>query len=561
MVLMNRKLFRKALIVTGLLILIVLLRYWTDNGSEEVRPASIIRSAFYILLFSLWGMSLHWRIIHPRVRFYLVGSASMMVFWMIIRSLKWFVADTPFEIRYLWYFFYIPMLILPLFFFLIAMSLGKPERYSFPSWTKLLYLVTAVLLFLVLTNDFTEWMFRFPDTMPRTDEVYTYGPLAAIVLGWESLLFGSAVLLLIHKRRVPGMKAAFYLPAIPLILVLIYALLYVSRVSFFRNSYTDLTVTVCLFVMASLEACIQCNLIQSNTHYASLFHKTKVNAQIADKSFRVRLASKDTAYFTRETVEKAVKGPLMLTETTRLLASPIEHGYVLWEEDIGEILELVSELEDKREYLTERRETLKREVEMKREEQRLIEKNRLYNELMTETEKAADRFSALLGQMETCTNPAELQSLTARLALVSTHIKRRSNLVFLAEKEEKIDVSELHRALEEWMSTLRMRDIHTAALFHAQKPLPFRSLLSLYDTLQEVLLAAFSTMTTLFLRSMDEDGKTILLLNFDAGETFSLPPSPFLKLMEREGEEVILRIEIGREDVCSDEYKELRSVT
>ena len=112
-------------------------------------PVSLLRSLIYIGLMTWRGVSLWQRIVQTQVRRYLAATAALCVFWLSIRTVKFFFA----AIRYLWYGYYVPMLFIPLLCVLVALSLGRLENYRLPKWTNLLYLPTALLLLQVLTND------------------------------------------------------------------------------------------------------------------------------------------------------------------------------------------------------------------------------------------------------------------------------------------------------------------------------------------------------------------------------------------------------------------------
>ena len=116
-------------------------------------PVSLLRSFIYIGLMTWWGISLWQRIVQTQVRRYLAATAALCVFWLSIRTVKFFFAVSSAAIRYLWYGYYVPMLFIPLLCVLVALSLGKPENYRLPKWTGLLCLPTTLLLLLVLTND------------------------------------------------------------------------------------------------------------------------------------------------------------------------------------------------------------------------------------------------------------------------------------------------------------------------------------------------------------------------------------------------------------------------
>ena len=57
-----------------------------------------------------WGISLWQHIIQTQVRRYLAATAALCVFWLSIRTVKFFFAATPAAIRYLWYGYYVPIL-------------------------------------------------------------------------------------------------------------------------------------------------------------------------------------------------------------------------------------------------------------------------------------------------------------------------------------------------------------------------------------------------------------------------------------------------------------------
>ena len=66
-------------------------------------PVSLLRSFIYIGLTTWWGISLWQRIVQAQVRRYLAATAALCVFWLSIRTVKFFFAATPAAIRSLWY--------------------------------------------------------------------------------------------------------------------------------------------------------------------------------------------------------------------------------------------------------------------------------------------------------------------------------------------------------------------------------------------------------------------------------------------------------------------------
>ena len=73
-------------------------------------PVSLLRSLIYIGLMTWWGVSLWQRIVQTQVRRYLAATAALCVFWLSIRTVKFFFAVSSAAIRYLWYGYDVPIL-------------------------------------------------------------------------------------------------------------------------------------------------------------------------------------------------------------------------------------------------------------------------------------------------------------------------------------------------------------------------------------------------------------------------------------------------------------------
>ena len=214
-----------------------------------------------------------------------------MVIWVTVRTARYLFAEAPWALRYLWYLYYLPMLFIPLLAVFVALSLGKPESYRLPGWTTLLYLPTAALLLLVLTNDFHQLVFVFPPDAAVWADDYHYDVGYFLTVGWMILCGLAALVLMLMKCRIPGSRRMILLPFVPVLLVINYGVLYILRVPWLRVIAGDVPVGFCLLFAAILESCIQCGLIQTNTGYEALFAHGTIGAQITDEAYQVRYAS------------------------------------------------------------------------------------------------------------------------------------------------------------------------------------------------------------------------------------------------------------------------------
>ena len=176
------------------------------------------------------------------------------------------------------------MLFIPLLCVLVALSLGKPENYRLPKWTSLLYIPTALLLLLVLTNDLHQLVFVFPaDAAVWLDTDHGYGAGYFLVMGWIALGMVTAIVTMLLKCRIPHTKITLGLPFVPVALAALYSVLYISRIAWIELLAGDMTVVQCLLLAAGIESCIRCGLIQSNTGYRALFEASGIRAEITDR--------------------------------------------------------------------------------------------------------------------------------------------------------------------------------------------------------------------------------------------------------------------------------------
>ena len=138
-------------------------RFIARNVGNDVidKILNFVRTFIYIGCILAWLFSVERRVIQRQTRHILYAISALMIFWIVIREFKWRFVFNVDIIRYLWYFYYIPILCIPMLALLIAMSLGKTEEYHLPKQVLGLYGVTAIFAVCVLTNDLHRFVFFF----------------------------------------------------------------------------------------------------------------------------------------------------------------------------------------------------------------------------------------------------------------------------------------------------------------------------------------------------------------------------------------------------------------
>ena len=492
MSLLRKRKYGVVLLVAVLMICAVCARVAARYG-YYAEVLSIVRALIYIGLLAAWGISVQTRIIQTQVRRYLLAIAGLMLLWLTLRTVKYNTYHMTAE-RFLWYGYYLPMLFIPVLAVLVALSLGKPENYRLPKWTHFLYLPSALLFLLVLTNDLHQLVFFFPTGVLSTRE-YDYGIGYYVVLAWMVLCAAAALVIILAKCRIPQSRRYLWLPVVPFALALGYCAAYIKGVYWVWLLAGDLTVSMCLIITAIFESCIQCSLIQSNTHYAELFHASTIGALITDRDFSVACAAENARSVDSQTLMAAAESPVVTADGIRISEAPIRWGHVFWEDDISPMLAVLKELDDTREELQSYGSILQAENAQKARRKKLEEQERLYRAMQEKAAAPAVRLSNLAKALQGVQDADAARFLLWKMTVIGAYLKRRSNLIFLADRDGMVPVSEVALCLNESMDNLRLHVRRCASRLDFEGELRLETEAALYDFFEAAIELAMDDLS------------------------------------------------------------------
>lgn len=492
MSLLRKRKYGVVLLVAVLMICAVCARVAARYG-YYAEVLSIVRALIYIGLLAAWGISVQTRIIQTQVRRYLLVIAGLMLLWLTLRTVKYNTYHMTAE-RFLWYGYYLPMLFIPVLAVLVALSLGKPENYRLPKWTHFLYLPSALLFLLVLTNDLHQLVFFFPTGVLSTRE-YDYGIGYYVVLAWMVLCAAAALVIILAKCRIPQSRRYLWLPVVPFALALGYCAAYIKGVYWVWLLAGDLTVSMCLIITAIFESCIQCSLIQSNTHYAELFHTSTIGALITDRDFSVACAAENARSVDSQTLMAAAESPVVTADGIRISEAPIRWGHVFWEDDISPMLAVLKELDDTREELQSYGSILQAENAQKARRKKLEEQERLYRAMQEKAAAPAVRLSNLAKTLQWVQDADAARFLLWKMTVIGAYLKRRSNLIFLADRDGMVPVSEVALCLNESMDNLRLLVRRCASRLDFEGELRLETAAALYDFFEAAIELAMDDLS------------------------------------------------------------------
>ena len=497
---MSKATKKSLLYALGVLALIAF-AMWLRYASRHIlhSPAvSHLRSGIYVFLFSVWCYSLWLRIVQTQVRRYLLAISVLMVLWILLRSIKFSIENTDAE-RWLWYFYYFPMLFIPMLSVFVSLSLGKGEDFRLPRWTKILYLPTLLLLLLVLTNDLHQQVFSFPSGV-LSDRAYRYEGGYFLVLGWEALCAGFAFLSMVKNCRIPRSRRIRWLPLVPFALSLAYVYAYVQKIHWVWVLAGDMTVAQCLIFASILECCIQCGLIQSNLGYDELFEATSLPVQITDRAFRSQYVSVAMqGALPQSELRQMQQDAVHLGNDTLLKRHRLRRGWVFWKEDISALHQIRKELELTRDELRDTGDVLAAENAQRARWLKLTEENRLYDMMEAQTARQIAMLRDLLSELQKTEDPDRARHLLGQVIIIGTYIKRRSNLIFVGVQRGAISAQELRLCLNESSENISVYGADCKAIVKGEDPLTVEQATQVYDLFEAVVETELESLRALLI--------------------------------------------------------------
>ena len=469
-----------------------------DIGGPAVNH---IRTALYLLLFTLWGFSLDRRIIQRQALHCLRLTAALMLLWLILRTLKYSVVTDLTAGRYIWYLYYLPMLFLPLLWVYIALSMGKSEDYRLSRGTGMLSIVPAVLFLLVITNDLHQQVFAFKSGVPGlpVSGTYSYRPLYFICLGWMVGCMAFSLVCLFRKSRIPSGEGKRITPFVLGCAMLLYSILYLSGIPAVRWWFGDMNVMFCLLYAAIYESCIRCRMIPSNTGYVELFEASTLAACIADRSGRIVLRSRAAG----EDMTCPQEGQrIVRPDGMRISSAPISGGYAVWQDNVRQLAELRTRLNANKEEMERNKKKLKDAYLVQKSLHELTEKNRIYNELEAKHSRQTAQMRQMLARCESA-GPAERRSLLKKVLLLGTYIKRSANLYFLSSEYQWLPQQELRLTVDEAVRALTACGTECGVIYRTTEPMRASEVVRLFDLLEIVAETTVDDLRSLFISVSD----------------------------------------------------------
>ena len=421
----------------------------------------IVFSLFTAALF-LWIWQIKRRILQDTVRRHLIAAGLLMIFWMCIRTIKYeFLLSEWTACRYIWYLYYVPMIFIPLLMFLSVLHIGLSYDSTISRRWKLLFIPAGLLALAVLTNDIHQQAFRFIYGLEAWDEVnIVRGPVYYAAMTWMAILFVAILAVSFARCSVAAQRRKIWIPAIPLVIGLIYTVLMVVGSENLLHEMFLVPEMGCIVFASFMEFLICLGFLPSNDYYGVLWNASTIGAGIMERDGTVRYRSARSAEVSLQQVsDAAAENVLMDDGNISLMSIPVKGGYVNWTRDITEINRLNREIENLGDVIAEENTMLEAENRMKENLMRIEEQNRLYDYISETVKPQLDAINSILDNPPQEEEKFEMDMKYA--CILNSYIKRHSNLLLLLKQDGAPFGSELKRAISESLEYVKMYGVKT----------------------------------------------------------------------------------------------------
>ncbi|MCR5456743.1 MAG: hypothetical protein K6F14_01565 [Clostridiales bacterium] len=494
-------------------------------------------TTFYLLVLSVYLVLYYLHRVSPSGRLSVMMKllAWMGLLLILFRGMKY----GPFSAvdilaRHTWYLYYVPVLLLSLFLFGIALFISPKNNGLVSVFWYTALVVTVVLIVLILTNDLHQQAFVFQENFANWDSDYKYGWLFYVANVWLYLLFFAAIVVLVVKCRISSSKKSAWIILIPVVIRIVLFIFMVNGIQI-----TEFPETHIFTAAIILECCMQLGLIPTNTDYGKLFKNLPISSQITDKKGTIVYSSPASAPISSEQFN--MESGTRIGEHTILHKMPIPGGYGFWQDDLTELDRLNDELAEAKEGLEQEADLIRLRNELIEKQTKISQRTQMYDTIARCTQKQSQAISQYAKQAQNSDDPAEKDFCRRRIILLGAYIKRYANLMLLSQESDVIETGELGLSVSELLKYLNYNSVPGEFVGHPMGSIPSSSVLVMFEAFESLIENNLSQLHGVFV-NLSGDNPTVFKVVF---ENISEPiPDELMDKLSSEG----IKVEETRED-------------
>jgi len=400
----------------------ILNTYKFSGATSDERSIVLI---LFIIIMIPWAIAIGFRINDKKIRKAIIICLSMVLSWLVLRYLKsHFYNDTM--MRYIWYLNYLPLLFSPCLFLNANIRMTFDDNKKIKKLRLVFFIISYILLFLVLTNDLTELVFKFDKGLSNW-QTYSFNIFFYVIyaMGFIELIIGIILLLKKNYKQIN-----IYERLAPIIIFLI-IFIYIAC-DFVGVSYAvelDYTLVVCFFALFMWEVTLRCGLVQNCGRYKMLFSDMTFDMAIYNNS--------DTIIYKTMGFEK------YNNENNRSSKLIINSGYTILVDDLAPLTRIRNELDDKRELLLKNNKILEEKNKIMAEFYSLKSENEILDEIDLDYKNKNEEIIKLINIIAPLNDKKEIYPYLARIKFLVSYTKQKYNNYINSKINDKIEIQNL----------------------------------------------------------------------------------------------------------------------
>ena len=476
-----KKIFCKRNLIVGgimlgvLLAIVFALVFGKTDASETNQKADVLIYCLVAILLAVVMFNSIIKIIDKKTKIYFIISFCLFAFWLGIKIFDK-VSDFNDGNDYTWYLLYIPLLFIPTMWFITNNQIYIKNK-TYKKVMAIISISISLLLFLlVLTNNFHQLVFIFPDYVTGNhvgDYKYNIGYFVIYAFIFVEILT-TIVLFYVFSLKKTTIKQKI-LPSIVILLVFVYSILYMATDIFIPYLF-DMTLVYTILGTILVYVSLKCGLVKNSGAYFEFFETCNVPLAIVNE--------KQYIEYQNAQYEKQKTNGNMLLQKQKL-----NSGTLLVLEDVGKLKSLQNNLKKEIEKLEYSNKILEKNKEILQKEKQIKQHALLLDKVEKQIKAKKIILEQLLNNLPskiTKENKNQTKEILNEIKLVVGYLKRKTSLILFAEQKNEISKDELRLLFNESFNDLKWLKIN-AGIGLDEKPVPISAANKFYDIYNELL--------------------------------------------------------------------------
>lgn len=477
---MNKIFCKKNLIVCGIMLGVLLcivfaFAFGNTSPTESDKKANVFIYCLVAICLTIVMFDAIIKIIDKKIKIYFIILFCLFVFWL---GLKIFDKVSAFNDNndYTWYLLYIPLLFIPSLWFIINNQIYIKNNAYKKIMAIISLAISLLLLLLVLTNDFHQFVFSFPEgSVGSHPNGYKYNVGYFIIYVFIFLeILTTIVLFYTFSNKKLTIKQKI-LPSIIILFVLVYSILYVT-VGVHVSYMSDMTLVYTILGASLVYVSMKCGLVKNSGEYFEFFETCCVPLAI--------IGEKQDIEYQNVQYQKQKTNDNMILQKQKL-----NSGMLIVLDDVGKLKTLQQELKTEIVKLEYTNKILENKKDILQKEEQIKQHTLLLEKVEKQIEEKKNVLEQLLKELPeeiTNINKEQTKETLNEIKIIVGYLKRKSSLILLSEQKSEMIKDELRLLFNESFNDLKWFNVNAGVGFD-ENPIPTTTANKFYDIYNELL--------------------------------------------------------------------------